>query len=424
MSTMSIAAEKTPPSWLAVWLAALVALTPFSIDSYLPAIPAMAGTLDTAVARVQHSVSSFLLGFAVGQLLGGPLSDRWGRRGVGTIGLSIYIASSALVLFATHVDHLIVLRFFQAIGGGFATVICAAIVRDLYKGREAARIISMISTMMLVAPLIAPVIGSLLLAAGGWQSIFIFLLCYAAAMLALVWLLLPETVSRFSRARRQRGPKRDLLRNYRLVLGNRRALGFLAAQACVSGSMFTYVTTAPFVFMEYFQVPAKQFPLFFGSCVLGLICMVQVNIRLLKFVEPRNILLAGISLQLLGCSLLLLGTLTGVKEIWLWMGPLVLVIACIGITGPNAAACFLEFFPRVSGSANALYGASIFIAGGLLGGIVNGLHTGTLVPIAATMLGCSVTALLSAMFIARARQPIEVDAVPAVRRYTPREMDF
>lgn len=420
MSPLSIPADKRPPRWLAVWLAALVALTPFSIDSYLPAIPAMADALNTAVARVQHSVSSFLLGFAIGQLLGGPLSDRWGRRTVGTIGLAVYIASSVLVLFATHVDHLIILRFLQAVGGGFATVICAAIVRDLYSGREAAKIISMISTMMLVAPLIAPVIGSLLLAAGGWQSIFIFLLCYGLAMLLLVWLLLPETVSRFSRARRQRGPKRDLVRNYKQVLGNRRALGFLGAQAFVSGSMFIYITTAPFVFMQFFEVPANRFPLFFGTCVLGLICMVQVNIRLLNFFEPRNILLAGISLQLLGCCLLLLGTLTGVKEIWLWMVPLVLVMACIGITGPNAAACFLEFFPRVSGSANALYGATLFTTGGVLGGIVNSLHTGTLVPIAGAMLGCAVAALLLAVLIARAREPIEVDPVPVARRYTPR----
>ncbi|MBB3061587.1 multidrug effflux MFS transporter [Microbulbifer rhizosphaerae] len=407
MPPISMSADKTPPRWLAVWLAALVALTPFSIDSYLPAIPAMADALGTAVARVQHSVSSFLLGFAIGQLLGGPLSDRWGRRLVGTIGLLVYIATSLMVLFASHVDHLIILRFLQAIGGGFATVICAAIVRDLYQGREAAKIISMISTMMLVAPLIAPVIGSLLLTAAGWQSIFIFLMLYGAAMLVLVRFLLPETVSRFSRARRQRTSKSSLVRNYGQVLRNRRALGFLAAQSCVSGSMFIYITTAPFVFMEFFEVPASHFPIYFGTCVLGLICMVQVNIRLLNFFEPRNILLVGIILQGLGCGLLLLGTMTGVKEILLWMVPLVIVIACIGITGPNATACFLEFFPKISGSANALYGATIFITGGLLGGIVNGLHTGTLVPIAGSMLACATVALLAVVFVARAREPIE-----------------
>ena len=415
MPHLSLSAEKFPPRWLALWLAVLVALTPFSIDTYLPAIPAMAAALDTEVARVQHSVSSFLLGFALGQLSGGPLSDRWGRRTVGTIGLSVFIVSSLAMLFVTHVDQLIALRLVQAFGGGFATVICAAIVRDLYSGREAAKVISTISTMMLLAPLLAPVIGSVLLAFGGWQSIFVFLLAYATAMMILVRLLLPETVSRFTRARRQSRSKSDLLRNYGQVLNNRRALGFLGAQACVSGSMFIYITTAPFVFMEYFGVSAGRFPLFFGACVAALIAMVQINIRLLNFFEPRRILLAGITLQLLGCALLLLGTLTGVQELVLWMVPLVLIMSCIGITGPNAAACYLEFFPKISGSANALYGAALFITGGVLGGLVNSLHTGTLVPIAGTMLGCATAALILALFVARARDPIEVQSPPPKR---------
>ncbi|SDK41489.1 multidrug effflux MFS transporter [Microbulbifer yueqingensis] len=400
---------------LALWLAALVALTPFSLDTYLPAIPAMATALGSEVARVQHSVSSFLLGFAMGQLAGGPLSDRWGRRTVGTIGLAIYLASTLLILFVTDTAQLIALRLLQAFGGGFATVICAAIVRDLYSGRAAARVISTISTMMLVAPLVAPVIGSVLLAAGGWQSIFVFLLGYGAAMLMLVRRLLPETVSRFTRARRSLEPRRRLLANYLQVLGNRRALGFLGAQAFVSGSMFIYITTAPFVFMEYFGVPAGRFPLLFGSSVVGLICMVQVNIRLLNFFEPRRILLAGISLQLLACGLLLLGTLTGGRELSVWLVPLVLAMSSIGITAPNAAACYLEFFPRISGSANAFYGASLFVGGGVLGGIVNGMHTGTLVPIAGTMFGCAVAALLMALLVARARTPIEVQPAVAGR---------
>ncbi|MFI2811134.1 MULTISPECIES: multidrug effflux MFS transporter [Microbulbifer] len=407
--------ESAPSRSLALWLAALVALTPFSLDTYLPAIPAMADSLGSGVAQVQHSVSSFLLGFALGQLTGGPLSDRWGRRTVGTIGLTIYLGCTLLILFVTNVQQLIGLRLLQAFGGGFATVICAAIVRDLYSGRAAARVISMISTMMLVAPLMAPVIGSALLEAGGWRGIFVFLLAYGGAMMILVRLLLPETVSRFTRARRSLAPKRMLARNYLEVLRNRRALGFLGAQAFVSGSMFIYITTAPFVFMEYFGVPSSRFPLFFGSCVVGLIVMVQVNIRLLNFFEPRRILLAGIGLQILGCGLLFLGTLTGIRELSLWMVPLVLTMSCIGITGPNAAACYLEFFPRISGSANAFYGASLFISGGVLGGIVNGLHTGTLVPIAGTMFGCAISAMLLALFVARARQPIEVRQPPPRR---------
>ncbi|GAA5524656.1 bicyclomycin resistance protein [Microbulbifer aestuariivivens] len=407
MRSDSATDNRLPTRWLALWLAALVALTPFSIDTYLPAIPAIAEALGSEVARVQHSLSSFLLGFAAGQLMGGPLSDRWGRRTVGTIGLIIFVFSTLLILWSKSVEQLIALRFSQALGGGFATVICTAIVRDLYSGREAARTLSTITTMMLLAPLVAPVIGSVLMVIGDWRWIFTFLLCYALAMLVLVRKLLPETLSPTTQARHRSAPKRHLLRNYAQVLRNRRALGFLGTQSFVSGSMFIYITTAPFVFMENFGVAAERFPLFFGAGILGLIVMMQLNIRLLKFFEPRQILLAGVGLQLLGCCLLLLNTLTGEPSLLRWMLPLLIVVACIGLTGPNAAACYLEFFPGISGSANALYGTSLFITGGILGGLVNGLHTGTLVPIAASMCACAVTALVLVLLVARAREPIE-----------------
>lgn len=402
--------EGQPPRWLAPCLAALVALTPFAIDTYLPAIPAMAEALGVEVTQVQHSVSSYLLGFALGQLFGGPLSDRWGRIVVGTIGLGIFIASSALILLANQVEWLVALRFFQAVGGGFATVICGAIVRDLYHGREAARIMSMIATMMLVAPMVAPVIGSTLLTFGDWHAIFIFLLVYAVLMLLLVRGVLPETVSTFRRARRQRESRRTLFKSYGQIFRCPRALGFLFGQALISGSMFIYITTAPFVFMEHFGVSAANFPLLFGSCVLGLVVMVQLNIRLLKVFEPRQILLAGVTMQLLSCALLLASTVFfGDQQSLLhWMVPLVMAMGAIGIITPNSAACYLEFFPKISGTANALYGASLFIFGGVLGGLVSSIHTGTLTPIAAGMLGCSAAALCLVLFVARARQPIEI----------------
>ncbi|GAB2514976.1 multidrug effflux MFS transporter [Microbulbifer agarilyticus] len=403
-------ADGRPPRWLAPCLAALVALTPFAIDTYLPAIPAMAVALGVEVAQVQHSVSSYLLGFALGQLFGGPLSDRWGRILVGTIGLSVFIVSTTLILFANSVEMLVALRFFQAAGGGFATVICGAIVRDLYHGREAARIMSLIATMMLIAPMVAPVIGSTLLTFGDWHAIFIFLLVYGLAMMVLVRGILPETVSRFRRARRQRQPRRSMFQGYAEIFRTPRALGFLFGQAFVSGCMFIYITTAPFVFMEHFGVSPQTFPILFGSCVLGLVILVQLNIRLLKIFEPRQILLAGIALQLVFCALLLASTLYyGAQQPLLaWMIPLVLAMATIGLITPNSAACYLEFFPSISGTANALFGASLFIFGGVLGGTVSAVHTGTLVPIAFGMLCCSAAALCLVLFVAKARRPIEI----------------
>ncbi|HEY8567708.1 multidrug effflux MFS transporter, partial [Microbulbifer sp.] len=362
-------ANGQPPRWLAPCLAALVALTPFAIDTYLPAIPAMAEALGVEVALIQHSVSSYLLGFAVGQIFGGPLSDRLGRILIGTIGLAIFIASTTMILFTNSAELLVAMRFCQAVGGGFATVICGAIVRDLYHGRDAARIMSMISTMMLIAPMVAPVIGATLLNFGDWHAIFIFLLVYGVLMMVLVRGILPETVSKFRRARRQRESRTTLVRNYGQIFRCPRALGFLFGQALVSGCMFIYITTAPFVFMERFGVSASQFPLMFGSCVLGLAVMMQLNIRLLRVFEPRQILMGGMTLLTLACGLLLASTLYFGKSqsLLAWLAPLVMAMGSIGIIAPNSAACYLEFFPKISGTANALYGASLFISGGLLG---------------------------------------------------------
>ncbi len=397
-----------PPRWLAPALAALVALTPLAIDTYLPAIPAMAAALGADVAQVQHSVSSYLLGFAIGQLCGGPLSDRWGRVLAGTVGLCIFIASSAAILFVHQVEGLVILRFFQALGGGFATVICGAMVRDLYSGRQAARIMSMIATMILVAPMVAPLIGSWLLALGDWHIIFVFLLLYGVAMLVLVRAALPETVSRWSRARRQRQPRRHLFRSYGEIVRCRRAMGFLLGQAMVSGSLFIYVTTAPFVFMTQFGVSAAKFPLYFGACVLGMVVMVQANIRLLRSHAPRQILLVGMVVQLTAASgqlilVLWLGEQQGVLS---WMLMLVPTVASFGLLAPNSAACYLEFFPRIGGSANALYGAALFIFGGLVGGGVNTLLDGSLVPVALGMWVCAALALSAALGLARAHRPI------------------
>ncbi|MCH9690754.1 MAG: multidrug effflux MFS transporter [Gammaproteobacteria bacterium] len=407
MCAANAIASKKSLRWLPVCLAALVALTPFSIDSYLPALPDIAAALNSGVTQVQHSISSFLFGFAIGQLLGGPLSDRWGRRLVAFIGLMIYLFTTIAILFINHVEQLVTLRFFQAFGGGFATVIAAAIVRDLYSGREAAKILSIIGTMMLLAPLIAPAVGSALLTVAGWQSIFIFLLIYAFAMLLMVRWLLPETVPRFTHTRRQQSKPHSLFKNYQAILGNKRALGILFSQSCVAGSLFIYITTASVVFIEHFKVSSSQFPLLFCAGILGYIAMIQLNIRLLKFFEPRKILLSGICIQLLGCIFLLAAALIDDQSLMLWMVPLVLVIACAGITGPNGQACYLEFFPKISGSASAIYGATLFSAGGVLGAVANAMYADALAPLAGAMLGCASMALLVALVVAQIWRPIK-----------------
>lgn len=406
-STHTPTADGRLPRLLAPSLAALVALAPLSLDTYLPALPSMAGEFGATMSELQRSVSSFLIGLAVGQLMGGPISDRIGRVRVATIGLSVFLLSTLAIMFATSVPVLVALRFTQAMGGGAATVISAAMVRDLFHGRAAARVMSMIATLMLGAPLVAPVIGSLVLEVGGWRAIFGFLIAYGFVMLAITRFALPETVRPSDSARP--GPNlRDVFAGYRGVLSNPRAVGFLLAQAAVSGELFSFITTAPFVFMDRFGVPPAHFPLYFGAVVAAMIVVVQCNIRLLRRFEPRQILLGGIGLQIVaGLALLATVLLTGGRPpIEVWLGCMMVVIGASGLVTPNSAACYLEFFPRNAGSANAVYGSSLFISGGIVGGLVSSLQGDSLVPIALVFVIGPCVAVGFALSLAKAGQAV------------------
>jgi len=162
---------------LAFKLALLVALTPFAIDTYLPAMLNIAVSMNASVNDVSMTIPLFLIGFALGQLVGGPLSDRYGRKPIAYIGLAVFLVCSLLISLSDNVETFYILRFIQAVGGGFATVVSAAIVRDLYSGKESAKVFSMITLVMMVAPLIAPALGAVMLAIGDWQHIFIFWHC-------------------------------------------------------------------------------------------------------------------------------------------------------------------------------------------------------------------------------------------------------
>ena len=380
-------------------LAVLSALPPFSIDTYLPAVPTMAEFFGASVHRVEWSISSYFLGFAVGQLLGGPLSDSLGRRKIALWGLLGFTGASIAISFVASVDWLIGLRVLQGIGGGFAVVVVSAIVRDRFEGREAARIYTLIGFMMMLAPLIAPAVGALLLEFWHWQAIFIALACYGVLTIAGVLTLLGESRMPRRSGRLSAGQSfRAALSSYGRILSHRGGLAYLLTMGFAMGVLFVYLTDSAFVFIEYYGYSHIDFPIFFSANVLSLMAFNRVNAWLLKRHEPDRILRAGLYLLVAVTLALLLSAAVSGSEFLVF--PLLLVaLGSLSFIGTNGTACYMTYFGEEAGAANAVLGTGRFVFGGLLGGLVGFIHDGSLLPMTGMIAFCAVMALLSYRFL-------------------------
>ncbi|MFH1803968.1 MAG: multidrug effflux MFS transporter [Pseudomonadota bacterium] len=395
---MPRAADAFNPKRLAILLAALIATAPFAIDTYLPAIPAMARDFGAPIHDVEISISTFLIGFALGQLIGGPLSDRIGRRPVAMTGLLIYILASAIILSVETSTSLNVMRFIQAIGGGFALVIVGASVRDLYDGKEAARMFALIAMIMMIAPLVAPTIGAILLTFSTWRAIFVLLVIYGSIMLVIVWLKLPETTRLHVR---HPGPARRVLWTYIEVLKQRPALGYLFAHTGASAVMFSFLTDSPFMYIDYFGMSPATFPWLFGANVIVIIICNRLNGPLLKRMECHQILAIGVGVQLAATVLLFIAVNLFEPNLYAVVPLVMLSVGLIGLTAPNATAAFMQYFPYIGGTATALMGTIQFATGALAGIFIGQIHNGTLLPVTACMLGFGIFANLMVHLVAR-----------------------
>lgn len=353
---------------LALLLAINMAMTPFAVDAYLPAMPQLAAHLGASVQATAISLSVFLLGFAVGQLIFGPISDWLGRRPVVLTGALVFFLSSLALTQVTHVHALWVLRFVQALGGGACAVNASAIVRDQFSGREAARVLSTMLMLLLLAPLTAPSIGTLLMWIGGWQLIFLFLAAYAAGVGILVALKLPET-----RIRGVRPSIPRIFRNYGQVLTHRAGIGYIAAVACSYAGIFSFLASSPYLCLTYYHLPEQYYALMFASNVILVVSFNRLNLTLLKHHAPRRILRIGLMVQGIASVLAMLVVVSGLDTFWSLM-PLVIMFCCInGLINANAVSSLLDHFPHMSGTANAVMGCLQFGAGALASALVNAM---------------------------------------------------
>ncbi|RUO29027.1 multidrug transporter [Aliidiomarina sedimenti] len=372
----------TPIRGFAWMLAALVALGPLAIDAYLPAIPSMANDLNTSLHQIEITLSLFLLGFAAGQLFGGPLSDKHGRRLTILIGLTLFMLGSLLTAIGWRIELLWVGRLLQAFGGGMGVVNTMAMVRDRYSGRESAQVLSQIVTILMIAPLAAPFIGSFLLLFADWRAIFMFLFAYAAVLLLVLRLNLPET--RLAQHVTIISP----LRRYLAVLKSRPALAFLFSTAMANAGMFAFITGSPGVYMGHYGASEALYPFLFGANILTLTISNQINIRLLRHFDARLILRAAQYGQLLIGATMLAALLWLPLTLFTLVPLVMLFVGMQGFIVANGMSSATDFFPHSAATATALISASGFTLGAISGALVGFFGDGSPLAMVSIMAIC------------------------------------
>ncbi|MDI3419979.1 multidrug effflux MFS transporter [Streptomyces luteolus] len=379
-------------------LGGLTAVPPLSMDMYLPALPEVTRALTAPAATVQLTLTACLAGMALGQLVVGPMSDRWGRRRPLLVGLLIYIVATAICAAAPGVELLVAFRLLQGLAGAAGIVIARAVVRDLYDGVDMARFFSTLMLISGVAPIVAPLVGGQVLRFTDWRGIFVVLTVIGIALTALVWRRLPETLAP---ERRQSGGVGDALRTMSGLLGDRVFAGYTLAGGFAFAALFAYISASPFVIQEIYGASPQTFSLLFGVNSVGLILVGQINGKILVGrVRLDRVLGVGLALITLAAAALLLMT-TGVfgdaRDLGLVpiAAGLFVLMSAMGITLPNANALALMRTPHAAGSASALLGTSSFLVGAVASPLVGIAGEHTAVPMAVVQLAC---ALIAAAF--------------------------
>ncbi|MCG2579197.1 Bcr/CflA family multidrug efflux MFS transporter [Dechloromonas sp. XY25] len=378
-------------------LGALVAFGPLAIDLYLPALPAIAAGLSASAEAVQSSITVFLAGFAVGMLFYGPISDRYGRRTVMLTGIALFALASLACLLSTAIEQLILARFVQALGGGAASVLARAVVRDVYAPSEAIRKLSLMATVTAIAPLLAPLLGSALLAGFGWRGTFAAVLAWGLLSLAVVWRLLPETLP--AERRGELSLAAAFAAYGRLAL-DPVAIGLLLAGGMSFAAMFAYITASPFYFIALQKLSPTAYGALFAANALGIFAANYANSRLVK--SRGAAAMAGV-----GCA----SGFTGALLLWVAIAGdalpaviagLFVVVSMTGLLGANCVGLLMARYPQNAGAAAALFGSSQFGFGMWASAAVSYTHDGSGRPMAWVIVATMTLSVLGYLLYRRA----------------------
>ena len=376
-------------------LASIIALSPLAIDMYLPAMPVLAEYLVTDMPMVQNSLSIYLFGYALGLILFGPMADKYSRRKMVLLGISGFLLASLLLPFVSNIEQFLSLRFLQAFISSAATVVVPGTIREIYQ-KDTAKGLSYVSMIMMLAPMIAPSIGSVLLVLHSWQLIFFVLSLYSLIVLLLVVKYLPEVVRDYA----EKDKQISFLTRYKIVFSNREARLDIASSMMISLAFFAYITAIPFVYLTVFKVSEFSFSILFGITVVALMSAHFINTRLVTRQGSRKMLCYGLTLSVIASPTLFLANLFSMDLIYT-VAAILPLMGSISMVAVNSDALVLTKFPQQSGTATAVIGTLRFGIGALAGPILAYFYDGSALPFAALMfvsvlvvLGCQLLILV------------------------------
>ena len=344
--------------YLIILISILSSVAPMGIDTYLPSIPEIAKYFDVNIHKVELSLSIFLIGFAIGQIFGGPISDRYGRRVGSIVGLLGYALFSFLIIFSSSIYELWIYRFLEAFFGGITVVNATAAVRDRFSGQEAAKVFSLIGMVRSLAPLLAPVFGAAIIHFFPWEGIFVFLTIYALIVAFFIYKDLPESFTY---------TKQNIIESYKLVLTHKKAMKAMLVLAISFGAFFIIIAKTSYIYIVYFGIKTDYFPLFFGINFIILIAMIKVNVNLLKTYEAKNIAKYATLIQFcVGIIFLLIH-----KDMNLILTVIIIAsyMSMMAFIFGNCMSLAIEHFSKNAGVASGVIGVLQFGLGALISSV-------------------------------------------------------
>ncbi|WP_181240737.1 Bcr/CflA family multidrug efflux MFS transporter [Enterobacter ludwigii] len=381
-------------------LGLLAMLMPLSIDMYLPALPVISAQFGVPAGSAQMTLSSYILGFALGQLFYGPMADSFGRKPVILGGTLIFAGAAVACAQAQTIDQLIVMRFFHGLAAAAASVVINALMRDIYPKEEFSRMMSFVMLVTTIAPLVAPMAGGAVLVWFSWHVIFWILALAALLASAMIFFFIDETLPA---ERRQKFHIRTTMGNFASLFRHKRVLSYMLASGFSFAGMFSFLSAGPFVYIELNHVSPQHFGYYFALNIVFLFIMTIINSRFVRRVGALNMFRAGLWIQFVMAIWLVLSAFTGVG-FWALVVGVAAFVGCVSMVSSNAMAVILDEFPHMAGTASSLAGTFRFGIGAIVGALLSMATFNTAWPMLWAMAFCATSSILFYLYASRPRK--------------------